>query len=85
MAKVRLSVGGDYDLAFLSCESCVARWEINLVPIDQPPWSVVRRKAGDRFRCRHTERLWRGPSMGPLGHRGVDENMHEVCAVTERA
>jgi hypothetical protein len=51
MSKVRFSVGGDYDLAFLSCESCVARSEINLVPIDQPPWSVVRRKAGGRFRC----------------------------------
>jgi hypothetical protein len=51
MPTARLPVGGDYDLAFLSFESCAARWEINFVPIGQPPWSVVKRKAGDRFRC----------------------------------
>jgi hypothetical protein len=51
MPMVRLPVGGEYNLAFPSCESCMARWEINFVPIDQPPWSVVRRRQGDRFRC----------------------------------
>jgi hypothetical protein len=67
MPTARLLVGGNYDLAFLSCESCAARWEINFVPIDQPPWSVVRRKPGDRFQC---------PGCG----KAVACAIHEVCA-----
>jgi hypothetical protein len=42
-------VGGADDLAFLSCKTCL--WQINHVPIDMPPWSVVRRNSGDRFCC----------------------------------
>jgi hypothetical protein len=30
---------------------CVPSWEINHVPIDEPPWSVVNRSSNDRFRC----------------------------------
>jgi hypothetical protein len=26
-------------------------WEINHVPIDKPPWSVVNHKGKDRFKC----------------------------------
>jgi hypothetical protein len=37
-----LRVGGDYNLAFLSCATCAPSWEINHVPIDEPPWSVVK-------------------------------------------
>jgi hypothetical protein len=44
-----LPVGGPYDLAFLSCKTCL--WQINHVPIDMPPWFTVRRNSGDRFRC----------------------------------
>jgi hypothetical protein len=44
-----LPVGGTDNLAFLSCKTCL--WQINHVPIDKPPWSVVRRNSGDRFRC----------------------------------
>ncbi len=46
-----LPVGGADALAFLSCGTCLPSWEINYVPIDQPPWSVVNRERGDRFRC----------------------------------
>jgi len=69
---VRLAVGGNYDLAFLSCESCMPRWEINFVPIDQPPWSVVRRKAGNRFGCPACGKAVAWAIHGPLGDRGVN-------------
>ena len=46
-----LPVGGDYNLAFLSCTTCAPPWLVNRVPIDQPPWSAVRRERGDRFKC----------------------------------
>jgi len=31
--------------------SCLPSWEINHVPIDKPPWSVVNREGNDRFKC----------------------------------
>jgi hypothetical protein len=37
--SVLLAVGGEDKLAFLSCGTCLPSWEINYVPIDQPPWS----------------------------------------------
>ena len=46
-----LPVGGDYNIAFLSCVTCAPPWEIKHVPIDQPPWSTLDRARGDRFRC----------------------------------
>jgi hypothetical protein len=51
MPAVRLPVGGSYNLAFLSCRTCLPPWEINFVPIDEPPWSAVKRRGNDRFRC----------------------------------
>jgi hypothetical protein len=48
---VPLRVGDDYNLAFLSCATCAPPWEINRVPIDQPPWSALNRGRGERFRC----------------------------------
>ena len=71
MPTVRLAVGGNYDLAFLSCESCVPRSEINFVPIDQPPWSVVRRKAGGRLGQQRGDR-----QSPPAGRRFVDWSVH---------
>jgi hypothetical protein len=47
---VLLPVGGEDTLAFLSCGTCLPSWEINYVPIDRPPWSVVNRDRGDRFK-----------------------------------
>jgi hypothetical protein len=35
-----LRVGGDYNLAFLSCATCAPPWRIKYVPIEQPPWSA---------------------------------------------
>src|SRR5882757_3762077 len=32
-----LPVGGGADLAFLWCDRCLPRWEINHIPIDWPP------------------------------------------------
>jgi hypothetical protein len=46
-----LPVGGKDHLAFLSCVTYLPAWEINFVPIDQPPWSVANRKGDDRFKC----------------------------------
>ena len=46
-----LPVSGDVTLAFLWCDRCVPPWEINHIPIERPPWSVVDWQAGDRFRC----------------------------------
>jgi hypothetical protein len=48
--SVLLPVGGEDTLAFLSCGACLPSWEINHVPIDQPPWSVVNREGNDRFK-----------------------------------
>ena len=44
-----LPVGGEDTLAFMSCGACLASWEINYVPIDHPPWSVVNRNGNDRL------------------------------------
>ena len=46
-----LQVGGSVTLAFLFCVTCEPSWEINHVPIDKPPWSVVNREPNDRFKC----------------------------------
>jgi hypothetical protein len=66
---VLLPVGGEDPLAFLSCGTCLPSWEINYVPIDQPPWSVVNRDRGDRFKCPgcHRAVAWRihGPAWRP--------------------
>jgi hypothetical protein len=66
-----LAVGGEYNLAFLSCAKCAPPWQINFVPIDEPPWSVVNRDRGDRFRCPgcHRPVAWHihGPSWHPPG------------------
>ena len=48
---VLLPVGGEVTLAFLFCTTCAPSWQVSRVPIDQPPWSAVRRERGDRFRC----------------------------------
>jgi hypothetical protein len=48
---VLLPVGGEDTLAFLSCSTYLPSWEINHVPIDKPPWSVVSREGNDRFKC----------------------------------
>jgi hypothetical protein len=45
-----LPVGGEDTLAFLSCSTCLPSWEINHVPIDKPPWSVVSREGNARFK-----------------------------------
>ena len=80
-----LPIGGKDDIAFLFCVSCQPSWEINHVPIDQPPWSVAKRASGDRFKCPGCRRpvAWRihGPTWRPsyahddarweiLAHRG---------------
>jgi hypothetical protein len=66
---VLLPVGGETTLAFLYCRTCLPSWEINHVPIDQPPWSVVNHKSNDRFKCPGCSRAvaWRihGPSWRP--------------------
>src|SRR5260370_29581853 len=49
--SVLLPVGGEDTLAFLSCSTCLPSWEINYVPIDKPPWSVVNREGNDRVKC----------------------------------
>ena len=48
---VLLSVGGEDTLDFLYCNTCEPSWEINHMPIDKPPWSVLDRKGNDRFGC----------------------------------
>src|SRR5260370_3657056 len=47
--SVLLPVGGEATLAFLSCSTCLPSWEINYVPIDKPPRSVVNPEAHDLF------------------------------------
>jgi hypothetical protein len=74
MPTERLAVGGNYDLAFLFCESCVARWEINFVPIDQPPWSVLKRKAGERFRCPRCGKAVTWTIHGPTWRPGYSDS-----------
>ena len=67
--SVLLPVGGKDTLAFLFCVTCEPSWEINHVPIDEPPWSVVNRSSNDRFRCPGCGKAvaWRihGPSWRP--------------------
>jgi hypothetical protein len=67
--SVLLPVGGKDTLAFLFCVTCEPSWEINHVPIDQPPWSVVDRQSNDRFRCPGCGKAaaWRihGPTWRP--------------------
>jgi hypothetical protein len=67
--SVLLPVGGKDTLAFLSCSTCLPSWEINHVPIDKPPWSVVNREGNDRFKCPGCGKAvaWRihGPTWRP--------------------
>jgi hypothetical protein len=49
--SVLLPGGGEDTLAFLYCSTCEPSWEINHMPIDKPPWSVLDRKGNDRFKC----------------------------------
>jgi hypothetical protein len=44
-----LPIGGPDAVAFLWCKRCP--WEINQVPIKQPPWSVANWRGNSRFRC----------------------------------
>ena len=68
---VLLPVGGKDTLAFLYCSTCLPSWEINHVPIDRPPWSVVNRNGNDRFRCPGCRKAvaWciHGPAWRPSG------------------
>jgi hypothetical protein len=67
--SVLLPVGGEDTLAFLFCVTCEPSWEINHVPIDKPPWSVVNREGSDRFKCPGCGKAvaWRihGPAWRP--------------------
>jgi hypothetical protein len=67
-----LPCGGSDTLAFLWCNRCA--WEINHVPIDQPPWSVVRWQKHARFRCPGcgTRVEWHiyGPTWRPIYRHG---------------
>jgi predicted RNA-binding Zn-ribbon protein involved in translation (DUF1610 family) len=38
-------------IAITASGTCLPSWEINHVPIDPPPWSVVDHKGNDRFKC----------------------------------
>jgi hypothetical protein len=74
--SVLLPVGGKDDIAFLFCVSCQPSWEINHIPIDQPPWSVAKRASGDRFKCPGCQApmAWRihGPTWRPsYAHDGA--------------
>ena len=75
---VLLPVGGEDALAFLSCSTCLPYWEINHVPIDRPPWSVVKREGNDRFKCPGYGRAvacWiHGPTWRPSGSSVVVRN-----------
>ena len=67
--SVPLPVGGEDTLAFLFCNTCAPSWQVSRVPIDQPPWSVVKRERGDRFRCPGCHRPCPGTFMGRRGAR----------------
>jgi hypothetical protein len=45
-----LAVGGPVHLAFLTCKQCLPPWELNYLPIHQPPWAISQAK-GRRFQC----------------------------------
>jgi hypothetical protein len=71
--SVLLPVGGKDTLAFLPCSTCLLSWEINHVPIDKPPWSMVSREGSDRFKCPGCGKAvaWRihGPAWRPTYSR----------------
>jgi hypothetical protein len=70
---VLLPVGGEDTLAFLSCSTWLPLWEINYVPIDKAPWSVVNHKGNDRLKCPRCGKAvaWRihGPAWRPTYSR----------------
>ena len=66
-----LPVGGEDTLAFLSCSTCLPSWEINYVPIDKPPWSVVNRKGNDRFKCPGCRKAVAWRIHGPTWRMGM--------------
>lgn len=43
------AAGGDVTLVFMWCNACM--WEAKALPIDEPPWNLVERDKGGRFRC----------------------------------
>jgi hypothetical protein len=69
--SVLLPVGGEDTLAFLFCGACQPSWEINHVPIDKPPWSVVNHKGNDRFRCQGCGKAVAGVSTVRPGGRAT--------------
>jgi hypothetical protein len=64
--SVLLPVGGEDTLAFLSCGACLPSWEINHVPIDQPPRSVVNREATTASSVRGAGKPWLGAPRAGL-------------------
>ena len=48
---VRLPVGGEVTLIFLSCPRCVPPWFIEHMPADRPPWLRAGWGPDDRYRC----------------------------------
>jgi hypothetical protein len=67
-------------LAFLSCNTCLPSWEINHVPIDKPPWSVVNREGNDRFKCPGCGKAVAGASTGQLGARPIPALLQSLAA-----
>ena len=64
-----LPVGGAVTLAFLWCKRCLPPWEINYIPINQPPWNAVSAGKSERFQrpgC-NTSVAWHvhGPAWKP--------------------
>ena len=61
----RLIAGGPVTLLFMWCDACL--WKAKALPVDQPPWNVIR---DHRFMCpgcRKPARAHIVPPMGPGG------------------
>ena len=80
-----LPVGGEDTLAFLYCSTCEPSWEINRMPIDKPPWSVLDRKGNDRFKCPGVGRPWPGVSMSRAGGRVWRRSMRSIMEAKRKA
>jgi hypothetical protein len=53
-SAVRLPVGGEVTLIFLSCSRCVPPWFIEHMPADRPPWLRAGWGPDDRYHCPHS-------------------------------
>jgi hypothetical protein len=65
----QLIAGGPVTLLYLWCNTCL--WEAKGLPVDDPPWNVIRSGRGAQFVCPGCRRPAKNHFVEPAGPGGV--------------